>query len=122
MTTCCVDNYDTCITRGDTFKLDVGLSSAYSEVINNPADYIARMVFREAQDDGLTPYLTLSAVAEVNPDPLIDEPPVLFRFSASPAETQSLPDWDHVHYVQLEQIVAPSDITRLFQGKVKVGD
>jgi len=120
----CTNNYDICVIRGDTFDMDVGLTSSYQEVLDNPTDWEARMVFREYQDDDVTPYLTLIAQTEVNPDPLYDEPPIYYRFNATTTQTQSLPDWDHVYYVELVQIgpaVSPI-VTRLFQGSVDTHD
>jgi hypothetical protein len=118
----CVDTYNMCITRGDSFARDVALTAAYVEVIENPQDYVAHMVFREYQDDLVTPYLTLTAPAEVDPNPVIGDFPVYFRFAADPAQTQALPDFDHVYYVELIRIAAPLDVTRLFQGKVHSND
>ena len=119
----CVSNYDVCIIRGDTFKLDIGLSAAYDEVLLNPTGYEASMVFREDQDDATTPYLTLTATPEVNPDPLPDEVPIYFRFLADTTQTQALPDWDIVHYVELYQVAGASpEVTRLFEGDVEIHD
>jgi hypothetical protein len=123
---CNINQYDFGIIRGDAFKRDVALSSAYAEVLENPTDFIANLVFREYQDDDVMPYLTLTATPVVNPDPLPNEPPVVFYFSAAPAETQALPDWEHVAYCELVYIPPAPPSTpvpkRLFNSKVRVSD
>jgi hypothetical protein len=119
----CNADYDICITRGTTFALDVGLSASWAEVADNPTGYRGTMVFREAQDDDLSAYLTLIATPEVNPDPLPDEVPVYMRFVASAGQTQSPPEWDHVHYVELSEISgADPTVVRLFQGRATIED
>ena len=126
MSSDCITEYDICIIRGDTFKLDVGLSSAFAEVIANPQFYVANMVFRAEQDDNLTPYLTITVPPEINADPLLDEPPIYFRFEISKEQTRALPAWNHVYYIEIEQIGPPSvtvlENKRLFEGDVDVHD
>lgn len=104
----------------------MALSDAYVEVIADPASYQMNMVFRESQDDGVTPYLTLTAPAVVNPTPLPGDPSVLFSFAATPTETQALPDWDIVSYTELVFTgvsAPPADfIRRMFNSEVSVND
>ncbi len=55
---CCTATKKSCLVRGDTWTLDVGLSSAYAEVIENPTEWEMLIVFRESQHDDVAPYLT----------------------------------------------------------------
>ncbi len=118
----CANQYDFCLIRGDSFSLDVALTKAYSEVYENPNDWVANLVFREHQDDDLIPYLTLTAVPEVDPDPLPDEPPISIRFSAPPADTEALPDWDIVAFCEIVRAAPDGAVHRLFNSDVGVSD
>ena len=120
---CCTDIYRACLVRGDTWTLDVGLSSEYAEVLENPQDWAMVIVMRESQDDDVTPYLTLNSTYEVPVDPLLDEPPILYSFVATSAETQALPEWDIVGYCELVQInstIVSPIVKRLFNMEIEV--
>jgi len=119
----CQNNYDIDITRGTNFDFDVALTAAYTEIIAAPASWQAKLVLRADQDDSLTPFLTLTAAPEILSAPLYGECPIIFRFSATNAQTQALPDYDIVHFVELWSVgLVPSVIKRLFQGKVRISD
>lgn len=113
----CAGTIDICVIRGDLYEGAAALTTSWPEVIANPSGYVANMVFREAQDDSLTPYLTLTATPEAQDDATF---PVLISFSATAAQTQSLPDWNHVYYVELKEV--GGDPVRLYQGKVRIND
>jgi len=118
---CCTDTYATCIIRGDTWTLDVALSAAYVEVIDNPSDFQMTIVMRESQDDNLTPYLTLVGVPYIPDKPLVGEPPITYSFTATSDQTAALPQWDIVGYCELRQI-ADQVVNRLFNIEFEVGD
>jgi hypothetical protein len=120
----CVDQIDLCITRGDTWTFDVGLTAAFSEVLENPSSYEGRLVFREFQDDSLTPYLTAIATPEVNPDPAPGEIPIYLRFIINSTDTGTLPDWNIVAYTELADVVSAGFpvIQRLFNSEVSIND
>ena len=117
----CVNELDTCVIRGGNYALDVGLSAAFKEVIDDPANYLGVMTFRDQQSDLSPALLTLSVTPEINPDPLLDEAPANLRFRATPTQTQVLPSWDIVHYVEIRNLVG-SQVGRLFEGDVSIGD
>lgn len=118
----CIDEIQMCVTRGDIYALNVGLFSGFDEVEAAPGDYVANLVFRDEQSDSVTPYLTLTAAPEANPNCLPTEPKIYLNFTATAAETQSLPDWDHVAYCELVKSGATPEPRRLFNGKVDVHD
>ena len=114
----CVSQRDLCVIRGDSFEENVGFSDGWTDLIADPSSYVVNMVFRETQDDDLTPYLELSAVPVAAPEH--DRYAVIAYLTATAAQTQSLPDWRHVHYVEIQK--TGGDPTRLYQGKVRIGD
>lgn len=114
----CTTKRDICIVRGDQFGENVALGGDWTEVVANPSAYEVNMVFREAQDDTLTPYLELSATPEVITNDLYA---LLATLTATAAQTQALPDWNHYYYVELAQTGGLEPI-RLYQGKVKIND
>lgn len=118
----CKNTYDTCLIRGAKFERVIGFLNGYEEVIEDPSDFSAVWVFRADQDDALTNLLTLSAtpVAVVEPNPA--RPQVLATFTATPAQTQALPQYDLVYYVELTQLSDPDNVVRVFEGKVDVRD
>jgi hypothetical protein len=120
----CVDQIDLCITRGDTWTFDVGLTAAWAEVLENPTSFVGNLVFREFQDDSLTPYLSLQATPEVNPDPAPGEIPIYLRFIADVSQTALLPDWDIVAYTELTDAVYAGlpNTKRLFNSAVEIHD
>lgn len=119
----CITTNDLCIIRGDGFEQNIGLGIGFDEVVADPADYQARMVFRLEQDDSFAPLLELTATPEIVvelPESATD-PRVLFTFTATPAQTQALPAYNHVFYVEL--VTVPGGVPRrLFQGAVDVHD
>ena len=121
-----IDEYDFLLIRGDVFHLDMGLTLSFVDVFENPEAYVAKLVLRDDQDDTLTPRLTLTATPEVESiDPGVSSPPaavVMFRFTASAAETQALPQWNLVGYAELRTAVGDTVIERLFNSRVTVGD
>lgn len=118
----CVDKRDICVIRGDTFTENAALDDTWSEVVDDPTGYTASLVMREWQDDDFaTEHLRLDITPELTSgiDPL--EYPVLLPFKATPTETQSLPAWDIVYYVEIKLVGAVGG-TRLYEGKVKIND
>ncbi len=119
----CIDDIQICLTRGDTFKLDVGLSDEFTEVISNPTEYVGNLVFRAEQDDRETPYLTLTVTPEVMVDPLPTDAPAYLSFAATTGQTQSLPDWDHVAYCEIAEVSGnPPEVMRLFNARIEIND
>lgn len=114
----CVTRRDICIVRGDSFEENVGFGANFTDLVDDPSLYAVNMVFREAQDDSLTPYLSLTATPEATVGE--DSFPVLATITATGAQTSSLPDWNHVYYVELKKI--GGDPTRIYQGKIKIDD
>lgn len=119
----CAIKRDICVIRGDGFEQAIGFDDDFDELVADPSNYRVNMVFREAQDDTLTPYLTITVTPEavVSPAPLAEAYPVAAYIVISGTETQALPDWDHFYYVELAEVGGDSP-TRLFQGKAKIGD
>jgi len=118
----CVEQISICVTRGDTFRIDVGLSSSWQEIIDSPFDYEANLVFREAQDDTLPDLLTLTSTPEIVASPVPGELPIYFAFMADTLQTESLPQWDIVAYCELVKAGASGEVTRLFNASVNIGD
>jgi len=116
----CTESVDLCVTRGSNWALDVALSDAYAEIIANPEAYSMNLVFRDRQDDLSSTYLTLNATPVLDPDPLPNDPPILFSFAATTTDTSSLPYWDIVAYCEL--IGPGTDNTRLFNAAVSTND
>lgn len=120
----CIGNFDLCITRGDTFTLDVGLSDSWAEVVEDPDAYEAKLVFRDAQDDGLTPRLTLTVTPELADDAAAHDYPqaaVMIRFAATPTQTSTLPPHDLVAYSEIRKPDG-SYVQRLLEHRVHIGD
>lgn len=114
---CIVNDVEFCIVRGTSFSTDVALTTAFSDVIDSPADYTSDLVFREYQDDTATVYLTLSAQANTEgPDA-----PVQFNFKAMPTDTLALPDMDIVAYCDLVNNVT-GDVIRLVNADVRISE
>lgn len=115
------DRVDFTVIRGDDFELSVALSEGWEEIVENPAGYVARLVFREEQDDALTPLLTI----EVEPEPVLPVEPygasLMAFFIATPAQTQALPDWDIVAYAEVKND-AGTWVRRLFNSRVSMKD
>lgn len=119
----CIDDIEICVTRGDTFKMDVGLSDEFAEVISNPTEYVGNLVFRAEQDDRETPYMTLSVTPEVMVDPLPGDAKAYLSFEATSGQTQSLPDWNHVAYCEIAETSGnPPEVQRLFNAEVDIHD
>ena len=116
-----VSKVDIGVVRGDEFEQNLSFRTGWDDLVAAPGDYQINMVFREAQDDALTPYLTLTAtpIANVTADPT--DPPVIATVTATPAQTSSLPEWNHVYYTEIIEVGAAGG-SRLFQGKVEVED
>lgn len=107
--------HDIRVIRGDTFTKDVALTIGFDDIRDEP--YTARMVFREAQHDELPELLALPATPEV---PEEDEEAFAYlSFSASPIQTQALPEYDIAYFVEL---VSATRTMRLFQGKACIVD
>ena len=118
----CVDDVDICVIRGDGWAMDVGLSDEWTEVADTPGNYTANLVFRDRQNDDLTPLLTLTVSPTVDPAPVAGEPQVYFHFIATAAETSSLPNWNIVAYCELVEAGPPAVPTRLFNSPVTIND
>ncbi len=121
MSRCCVDQLDTCLVRGDNYALDVGLSEGFEEVSANPELYEGRMVFRDEQDDALPDLLVLTSEVIPPTDPVPGMAAVEMFFRATPDQTQALPWYDIVHFVEVRALTG-TEVKRLFQGKAKVND
>lgn len=110
------------VIRGDSQQLIVGLAEAWVEVLESPSDFIARLVLKDAPDDNLPARLTVNVTPEiVTPVPGDVQAPVLFTFTLSPAQTQSLPAWDLVGYVEL-RTTDDNYVNRLLDCRVTVKD
>jgi hypothetical protein len=119
----CVSRVDICVIRGDLFSIEVGLDGSWEEVLATPDAFTANLVFREAQDDTLTPYLTLTTDPEITENPCLPDPPIFFRFRAAPSETQALPEWNHVAYCELVDSSGVEIVPRrLFNSNVRIHD
>lgn len=121
----CVDTISICFIRGDSWEQDVGLTAGYEEVIEHPEDFEGRLVLREWQDDNAPVLLTLVTTPEVDDVPSPVAPPhkiAYLRFTATPVQTQELPDWcSVVGYVELRSL-SGSQVTRLFNAQVSIKD
>jgi hypothetical protein len=118
----CVTLVDWCITRGDIFELDVGLSTDWPEVIADPAGYLGTVVFRETQSDDDAPLLSLTAIPLPTVNPIPGDAPVYMEFTGTSGETQQLPDYDIVAYCEIAPISDLAQSRRLFNVKVKIND
>ena len=118
----CVTVTEVCITRGDVFAMDVGLTTTWSEVYADPAGYIGTLVLREKQDDTLPEELTLTAVPQPVYNPTPNTPQVYMEFNATAEQTQQLPEYDLVGYVQIAPLTAPKQSVRLFNMEVDIHD
>lgn len=116
-----VAKIDISVVRGDTFDLLVTLNSAYEDVIAAPGSYELRIVFRDVQDDAIENALAHTASLSTYSDPLYPGAALLGDLTLSPAQTQTLPTYDHVYFVELRKPTG-TEIRRLFEGKVKVKD
>lgn len=112
-----IPRHDILIVRGDTFEKDVALVTGFEDIRDAP--YTARMVFRTEQHDELPELLELSASPEP-PEPGEDAFAYL-HFSATPEQTQLLPGYDIVYFVEL--VAQNANLkTRLFQGAALIRD
>lgn len=113
------------VTRGNPFVLDVGLSSSYPDVIADPAEYVLRLSFRDAQDDTLPILLEITSTIELNDTPVPPgEYPIYGQFRATVAQTAALPEWDIVAYCELDRVSGSAGIypQRLFNADVQISD
>ena len=118
----CAVEYNTCITRGDIWALDVGLGPEWTEVEADPAGYIGKLVLREEQDDALPIDLELTAVPQIVVNPTPNSVKVYMEFTATSAMTQQLPWYDLVGYVEIAPLSDPAQSRRLFNMEVEVSD
>lgn len=121
MSQCCKEIVNTCVIRGDNYALDIALSDGYEEVVENPDDYEARMVFRQDQRDALPDLLVLTSSSMTPDDPLPGQYPVEYYFRATTDQTEALPPYDIVHFVELRSLDG-TYVRRLFQGKASMMD
>lgn len=117
-----VNQVDVDVIRGDIFAMDVGFDERWTEIGEDPAGFVGKMVFRDDQDDSLTPHLTLQATPEPVVNPKIGAPQVYMAFTASAAQTQSLPPDNIVGYVEVSPVASPDESRRLFNMKVRMAD
>ena len=119
----CVDNITLCITRGTTWELDVGLSDAWVEVLDNPTDYSGKLVFRAEQSDSSPVLLTLVSPIEIVANPVPGDQQIFMTFYAEVSETQALPYYNIVAYCDIIQTALPEEVVgRLFNATVDMGD
>jgi len=112
--------HDFTLVRGDDFTHRTMLSTGWEDVIENPLTYTGRFVFREDQDDSLTDLHVATSPVEIVNDPRFGGDCALFTFSLTPAETQALPAYDIVSYVEITD--GADYVRRGYNSKVKIRD
>lgn len=117
----CVPERDICITRGDTYPLILGFVSDWDDVNAAPTLYEGRLVFRDYQDDALTPLLEVTADLEAGEDSRFPDMEYVVDLSLTPAQTSSLPDYDVVCFAEI-RAKDLSYVKRLFNGTVTRND
>lgn len=111
--------HDLEIIRGDSYELWVGLAQGWTFV--DPAAHEGRLVLRDAQSDYAPE--TLALVSELLPgeDERFPDLTHLLHFTATPDDTQALPDWRMACFCE----VRSKDLTyvkRLFDAAVEIRD
>lgn len=122
---CCANRQDLCVVRGDTLELVVMLNGAWDEVAAAPADFVVRLVFQERLDDDLPEVLVLTETPAWKPGPaqpwlMADQ--LAVDFTATPAQTQALPDWEKMEVFCELRKTNDSYVKRLFEGDVILRD
>lgn len=118
----CISRRNICIVRGDNYAMDVGLAEGFDEIADDPTDFVGRLVVKLDFNDDLPSLLELTATPEPTTDADdCDGALAYLSFAAHPTQTQSLPPYDLVYFVEVSN-VGGSEVTRLFQGKVDIHD
>lgn len=117
----CVHRQNITIIRGDTFDQIVGFAEGWDNIAASPGDYQVRILFRDRQDDDLEHHLAVTASIAAASDP--NFPAMLYSadVSLTPAQTQTLPSYDHFYFVEVRKPDG-TYIERLYEGKVTVKD
>ena len=118
----CPTELTLCIVRGDSFQQTVSFSATgWEDVVVNPELYEGRMVFRERQDDSVPDLLTLTALIQIEAEPTYPDPSMFMIFTADTQETQALPDWTEVAFVELRAL-SGATVQRLYNAAVTLED
>jgi hypothetical protein len=118
----CPTELPLCLVRGDNFQQQVSFSNTgWEDVVANPDLYEGRMVFRERQDDTVPDLLSLTAPIQIEADPTYPDPSMFMIFNADVQETQNLPDWTQVAFVELRKVDG-SAVQRLYNADVTLED
>ena len=115
---------DFCLVRGDTLLKYFTFEGAWVEGIEADLNlYDFKMVFREEQADWATALLEITGTKEVVTDNcgVVEPDKVLVTFTATPAQTSALPEYDIFHYIEIKR-VSDGAITTAVNGKVEVSD
>lgn len=116
-----VARIDLYVIRGDTLRQDVSFCG-WEDVLDDPDSYEGRLVFRAEQNDAAPELLALTSPVEVlTPELASQRPTGVLSFTADPTQTQALPPYDTVHFVELRALTGDY-IARLFQGQAFHGD
>ena len=113
--------HDIEIIRGDSRALFVGLADDWVDLDEGVGAYEGRLVFRERQEDNLPELLVITSPIEVATDPRYPALKYLLDFSMTPVETQSLPDYPVVYFIEL-RLTDETFVRRLVEGRVKRRD
>lgn len=120
----CPLKWDFCLVRGDTLLKHFAFEGAWVEGVEKDLSlYDFKMVFREQQADWESPLLEIIGTKEVFTDDCGEAEPdkVLVAFTATPAQTSALPEYDIFHYIELKQ-VSDGAITTAVNGGVEIRD
>jgi hypothetical protein len=93
---CCTNEHDICVIRGDSFSLVTGLAQGWEDVAADPSGWNGRLAFRTMQNDTLPDVWSQEIPLTPGNDPRFPGMDWLMEFSAPPDETQQLPPYELV--------------------------
>lgn len=115
-----ITTIDMAVTRGSRLDHVCVLRQGFPEIVQNPALFRGRLVFRELQDDDVPEIFAVSATPEVALDPECGSNTVTLAFTVAGSLTQILPSYDIVGFVEV--VETGVDTQRLYNLRVRTGD